>query len=66
MMDHADAIHDFKLRVSVASLVRVILDRPGDGEPLLALERKATVLEEAGRIIAEAFAYLLKKIMRLA
>lgn len=37
-----------RLRVSVASLVRVIFEHPHDGELMLALERKATTLEEAG------------------
>jgi hypothetical protein len=37
------------LRVSVATLVRVLFEHPLDGELMLALERKATVLEEAGQ-----------------
>ena len=39
---------DLSLRVSSATLVRVLLERPGDGEPMLALERKAT-LHEGGK-----------------
>jgi len=38
---------ELSLRVSSATLVRVLLERPTDGEPMLALERKAT-LHEAG------------------
>jgi hypothetical protein len=38
---------ELSLRVSSATLVRVLLERPADGEPMLALERKAT-LHEAG------------------
>lgn len=43
------AAGELSLRVSVATLVRVIFEHPHDGELMLALERKATVLEEAGR-----------------
>ncbi|HET9906667.1 MAG TPA: hypothetical protein VFQ23_08495 [Anaerolineales bacterium] len=39
---------EFSLRVSIASLVRVIFQHPSDGEVMLALERKAT-LREADR-----------------
>ena len=35
---------NLSLRVSVATLVRVLLEHPKDGELMLALERKATVL----------------------
>src|SRR6187200_928878 len=34
---------ELSLRVSSATLVRVLLARPTDGEPMLALERKATL-----------------------
>jgi hypothetical protein len=40
---------ELSLRVSVAALVRVIFEHPQNGELMLALERKATVLEEAGQ-----------------
>lgn len=43
------AAGELSLRVSVATLVRVVFEHPRDGEWMLALERKATVLEEAGR-----------------
>ena len=36
---------ELSLRVSSATLVRVLLARPTDGEPMLALERKATLHE---------------------
>ena len=36
---------ELSLRVSSATLVRVLLERPGDSEPMLALERKATLHE---------------------
>ena len=39
---------DVYWRVSVASLDRVIFDRPQDGVQMLALERKATLLNERG------------------
>ena len=39
---------DLSLRVSSATLVRVLLERPGNGELMLALERKAT-LQEGGK-----------------
>lgn len=37
------ATEDLSLRVSVATLVRVLFEHPGDGELMLALERKATL-----------------------
>ena len=46
------ATAELSLRVSVAALVRVILQNPRDGEWMLALERKATLREtENGREI---------------
>ncbi|MGZ9222203.1 MAG: hypothetical protein ACXW4Q_08850 [Anaerolineales bacterium] len=42
------ATKDLSLRVSVAALVRVLFENPGDGELILALERKATILEDGG------------------
>jgi hypothetical protein len=42
-------MNEMSLRVSVAALVRVIFEHPLDGRLMLALERKATVLEEAGQ-----------------
>ena len=37
------ATPDLSLRVSVATLVRVIFENPANGEWMLALERKATL-----------------------
>lgn len=39
---------DFSLRVSVATLDKVIFPNPRDGTPMLALERKATRLGDGG------------------
>lgn len=41
--------HELSLRVSVATLDRVIFQSPRDGTLMLALERKATLLEDANR-----------------
>lgn len=53
------ATPDLSLRVSVATLVRVVLRHPSNGEWMLALESKATLLEaESGRniqVIAQPF-----------
>jgi hypothetical protein len=53
------ATNDLSLRVSVATLVRVLFENPKDGEWMLALERKATLLkDESGRsvqVIAQPF-----------
>lgn len=38
------ATRELSLRVSVAALARVVFEHPRHGEPLLALERKATLL----------------------
>lgn len=40
------ATDELSLRVSVATLVRVLFHHPNDGKLMLALERKATLLEE--------------------
>jgi len=46
------ATEDLSLRVSVATLVRVLFEHPRDGHLMLALERKATLHEaENGRVI---------------
>ena len=46
------ATEDLSLRVSVATLVRVLFEHPGDGELMLALERRATLHEtEKGRVV---------------
>jgi hypothetical protein len=42
------AAEELSLRVSVATLVRVLFEQPHAGEMMLALERKATVLAAAG------------------
>lgn len=53
------ATNDLSLRVSVATLVRVLIENPEDGNMLLALERKATLLNaEDGHdveVIAQPF-----------
>lgn len=53
------AMEDLSLRVSVATLVRVLFENPEDGILMLALERKATLLNaEAGQnveVIAQPF-----------
>jgi hypothetical protein len=44
------ATQELSLRVSVATLVRVLFENPRDGDLMLALERKATLLtDESGR-----------------
>jgi hypothetical protein len=40
--------NELSLRVSVATLVRVLVENPQEGELMLALERKATLLENEG------------------
>jgi hypothetical protein len=46
------ATKELSLRVSVATLVRVLFENPGDGGLMLALERKATLHEvENGRVV---------------
>jgi hypothetical protein len=46
------ATKDLSLRVSVATLVRVLFEHPKDGDLMLALERKATLLEgELGQFV---------------
>jgi hypothetical protein len=46
------ATNELSLRVSVATLVRVVFVHPRNGELMLALERKATLLEkEGGRFV---------------
>ncbi|MGQ0605022.1 MAG: hypothetical protein ACT4QE_25360 [Anaerolineales bacterium] len=46
------ATEDLSLRVSVATLVRVLFEHPRDGELTLALERKVTLHEtETGRVV---------------
>jgi len=53
------ATKELSLRVSVATLVRVLFKNPRDGDLILALERKATLLkDESGRsvrVIAQPF-----------
>ena len=50
------ATEDLSLRVSVATLVRVLFENPGDGELTLALERKATLLKDESRRTVEVMA----------
>ena len=47
------ATGDLRLRVSVATLVRVLFENPEDGEWMLALERKATLLEDKSDLTVE-------------
>src|SRR5574341_857562 len=53
------ATNELSLRVSVATLVRVLFENPRDGALILALERKATLLESDGgfavQVIAQPF-----------
>lgn len=42
---------DLSLRVSVATLVRVLFEKPRDGELMLALERKATLHTSAAGVV---------------
>jgi len=53
------ATRDLSLRVSVATLVRVLFENPRDGDLMLALERKATVLKDGSgrsvRVVAQPF-----------
>jgi hypothetical protein len=48
---------NLSLRVSVATLDRVIFPHPCDGTPVLALERKATLLEDSGEVYVRAQPY---------
>ena len=51
-MNGIGATKELSLRVSVATLVRVLFENPRDGELTLALERKATLHEaENGRVV---------------
>lgn len=46
------ATDELRLRVSVASLVRVLFDHPQDNQTMLALERRATLREDKpGRVV---------------
>jgi hypothetical protein len=42
-------INDLRLRISVATLTRVIFPHPEDGTPMLALEHKATMISDGGK-----------------
>lgn len=57
--DSSGAAGELSLRVSVATLVRVVFDHPQAGQLMLALERKATLFEPAGqqavRVSAQPF-----------
>ena len=48
------ATDELNLRVSVATLVRVVFTHPGKEGRILALERKATFLEQEQRVIVKA------------
>jgi hypothetical protein len=51
-MNGVGATRELSLRVSVATLVRVLFENPKDGDVMLALERKATLhTGENGRVI---------------
>ena len=47
------ATRDLTLRVSIATLVKVLFENPKDGEITLALERRATLREDGGRRFVE-------------
>lgn len=47
------ATDELSLRVSVAALVRVLFEHPREDELMLALERKATLLEEDGQQLVD-------------
>ena len=49
------ATSDLSLRLSVAVLVRVLFKNPGDGEWMLALERKATLYKEKVEVRSQPF-----------
>ncbi len=49
------ATSELNLRVSVATLVRVVFKHPDNGEWMLALERKATVRENKVEVSAQPF-----------
>ncbi len=49
------ATPDLSLRVSVATLVRVVFKHPGNGEWMLALERKATLRENKVEVKSQPF-----------
>lgn len=61
------ANHELSLRVSVATLARVLFKHPKDGEMILALERKATLQERNVEIKSQPFggAIRIKKISKL-
>jgi hypothetical protein len=48
MTKHSSAASESTLRVSVATLDRVVFPHPQEGSPMLALERKASVAREGG------------------
>lgn len=49
------ATQELSLRVSVATLVRVVFKHPGNGEWMLALERKATLHENKVEVKSQPF-----------
>jgi urease accessory protein UreE len=58
-MNGVGATQELSLRVSVATLVRVLFQNPSGDELMLALERKATLLTvENGRVIEINSQYL--------
>ena len=52
---HVSANRKLSLRVSVATLARVLFKHPKDGEIMLALERKATLRDTDVEIISQPF-----------
>jgi hypothetical protein len=52
-MNGVGATKELSLRVSVATLVRVLFENPRDGDLMLALERKATLHEVANGDVVE-------------
>lgn len=49
------ATEDLSLRVSIATLVRVVFKHPRNGEQMLALERKATLLHNEVMVMSQPF-----------
>jgi hypothetical protein len=54
-MEHVSANRGLSLRVSVATLARVLFKHPKDGEIILALERKATLRDTDVEVISQPF-----------
>src|SRR6266496_4462703 len=53
MMNGIGATSELSLRVSAATLARVLFENPRDGDLMLALERKATLYEAKNERVVE-------------